>query len=607
MLKFAKAITPNTDLLSAQAFIFQKHGLESSTNLIFFLLISGEGEDSFAKIRACGLNLEDILFGEEKPIPDRLDDCFIRIENELESLENMQVLLCGIKGDLLYTQAKKGGLVSLQRGQEIIHILEDGTEKLISGHLQAGDQVLLYTNSTNELLQKNSRDLSFLFEIPLEELDEDFPTLNFNQSVTPSAIVHIDYSPDQQPDEKSAGLTLTAQPPIKKTGFGVKFQPVNIQFVVGAVKNFLFRFRFLHRKLKVLIGLVLVSFIFTTIFLVRQVGSNINESKRFEDLLKSAQQEYGQAKNLSTLNPDGASGHFNNAKKYLDEALLIKPNNKQALTLKESLGNENRQVLKEFNISTWPLFLKLDLIKSGITANRLSRSLDNIVFLDQTKKTLVVTNLKTKSSDILAGVDQLGKARFAAINGDLVFVFSEDRDIIRIDVQNKKSTPVIKKDLAWGAVADAVGFANNLYILDSEKKQIWKYVPTVSGYSMFNYFPSEVKFPETSRMLIDGSVWLQYASGELSKYTSGSLDFFSIAGLDRPLGNIRSFYTADDTDNVYVLDTVNSRVVVLKKNGQYNYQMAGEKFASADDLVVDEPNKKLYLLEGNSIYQVEIK
>jgi len=58
---------------------------------------------------------------------------------------------------------------------------------------------------------------------------------------------------------------------------------------------------------------------------------------------------------------------------------------------------------------------------------------------------------------------------------------------------------------------------------------------------------------------------------------------------------------------LYVLDSGNSRLLILTKTGSYKGQITGVKFATATDLVVDEKGKKVYFLEGSKIFQVDLK
>ena len=56
-----------------------------------------------------------------------------------------------------------------------------------------------------------------------------------------------------------------------------------------------------------------------------------------------------------------------------------------------------------------------------------------------------------------------------------------------------------------------------------------------------------------------------------------------------------------------MLDSGNSRIVVLDKKGVYKAQYQGDKLGLIDDLVVDEGGKKIYLLDQSKIYSIELK
>jgi hypothetical protein len=63
----------------------------------------------------------------------------------------------------------------------------------------------------------------------------------------------------------------------------------------------------------------------------------------------------------------------------------------------------------------------------------------------------------------------------------------------------------------------------------------------------------------------------------------------------------------EEEDRLYILDPNNSRLVVVKKNGQYDHQYIAEKFKTVKDFIVDEESKKAYLLENNKIFTLELK
>ncbi len=218
-------------------------------------------------------------------------------------------------------------------------------------------------------------------------------------------------------------------------------------------------------------------------------------------------------------------------------------------------------------------------------------------------------DLENKTNQILAGNTQLGDAKFASLNGDRAFVYSQDKGILSVDLDTKKTITVSKVDSEWGKVSDIFGFSSNIYLLDTLKNQIWKYVPIASGYAeKVSYVKdSKVDLAGGKKLYIDYSVWVLKLGGEILKFTGGSPDFFSIGGLDKPIEEVTSFFVSEEEDNLYLLDSINSRILVLQKNGQYQKQIQGDKFKTASDFVVDEKGKKIYLLESNKIFQIELK
>ncbi len=146
--------------------------------------------------------------------------------------------------------------------------------------------------------------------------------------------------------------------------------------------------------------------------------------------------------------------------------------------------------------------------------------------------------------------------------------------------------------------------------MDSIKNQVWKYLATTRGYSdKIEYVKTDQQydFLGASILRIDGSVWVLKPDNMLLKFTSGSLDFYKENGVNPQIDQLTSFYTSDETENVYLLDNANSRLVLTKKSGEYVSEYLGDKFKTASDLVVDEKEKKIYLLENSTIYQLDLK
>ena len=150
-------------------------------------------------------------------------------------------------------------------------------------------------------------------------------------------------------------------------------------------------------------------------------------------------------------------------------------------------------------------------------------------------------------------------------------------------------------------------YLGNFYLLDTGAG-ILKYVPSGNSFSKSNYFPSGVT-PDLSKaksMTIDGSIWIVTSDGQVSKYTRGKKDDFSIKNLDKPLSNASQIVTTVDDTNVYVLDNGNSRIVVFDKNGTYVSQYSSDALQAAKAMDVLEKDKKIYILSNNNFYEINL-
>ncbi len=258
-----------------------------------------------------------------------------------------------------------------------------------------------------------------------------------------------------------------------------------------------------------------------------------------------------------------------------------------------------------YQVSEFPLWLDLNLVKKNFFATKMSSSVGKLLVFDPSQKTLVSLDLAKKSNQILAGQDKLGDGKVASINGETAFVFSADKGLLKVE---KSVTTAVKEDEKWGSISDIYAFASNIYLLDPAKNSIWKHVPTASGYAEArNYLTGEADLSGSQRMQIDSSVWILKNDGSLMKFTQGAPDYFSYTDLDKPISQPKSFFVSSDTENIYLLDSGNSRLVVLDKKGVYQAQYQGDQFKEFTDLVVDEENKKVYLLNGQKIFQIDLK
>jgi hypothetical protein len=145
-----------------------------------------------------------------------------------------------------------------------------------------------------------------------------------------------------------------------------------------------------------------------------------------------------------------------------------------------------------------------------------------------------------------------------------------------------------------------------VYLLDGGAGKIWRYPVTTEGFGNKQDWVAtseNVDFAGASSMAIDGSVWF-IRGGEMFKFTRGVRDGFTVNGLDNEWGSGAVIYTTDETENIYILDAANSRVIVVKKNGEYLFQLKAEGLTKIKDIAVDETKGKMYLVGDSKLWEV---
>ncbi len=363
-----------------------------------------------------------------------------------------------------------------------------------------------------------------------------------------------------------------------------------------------------QKKKRITFGVVTILAILLGVSVVLGVGKKIAGSRqsRFNQVYDLSLHQYEEGKALLGLNNLRAQTLFNDAKTSL--ATLSKdlpPKSAEADKLNQLLTQieqglgEAGQIYKV----TPEVFLDLNLVKEGAQGKNLTLAGEEIVVCDNKNSSLYQINIKQKSSEILAGGENLAGAGLLSAGENQIYVLG-DKGVLAVGLKTKSPSLVIKKDSDWGEVKALAAFSGNLYLLNAS--QIWKYAGGESGFlEKKNYFSEGTKLTNPTSLSIDGAVWV--ATDKIMKFTQGKVEDFSIQGLDKPLTNNLLIFTQEDAKNLYILDKNSKRVVVLEKTGSFKSQYVFEAPAEIQDMAVSENNGKILLLSGNKIYQIELK
>jgi hypothetical protein len=618
MLKTTKVVGLNSDTAAALALVcqnqapsdFEKTSLDSPRQS-FYLIIYCECEDAFVKVRQTLAEAQSAFYLSDKSVPERLQESLEAIKQNLSDVENLQILLASTEDtepSVLYLLTQGQFLSAhLIRDHKMMNLIDPAdSSQLVSGLLKEGDRIVLLTQSLKELLGESWEIINHL---PIENVEDEVLLRLPTDRVNPTTAIII-----EKEIEKVEALEFEVKSEEKKISPREFYLPkINIgDYLIAFFKTIkvIFTKVFLSSPKRVaFLGVILV----IAAIGLKVFSSHLQQENQISDSFKSnynkAAESYQKALTLKDSDSQNASASLISAQNSLKQALKIKPYDSQALDLQKKIGENTGGILKIYPVKELKPWLDLDLVKKGMTAQQLSLSRGEMLVLDTSKNTAVLISTDTKSNQILAGAKELGESKLASLNSTVGWVLSEDKGLVKIDTV-KESASVVIKPGDWGKIADIFGFAGNIYLLDTNKNQIWKYLPVENGYSdKREYFAKETKvdLSKVKKMQIDSSIWLLKDNGEVLKYTQGVEDSFFLKNLDRQLQDPKSIFISDQTENLYILDNGNKRLVVFDKEGNYRYQYTSDSLANVTDLAVDEQAKKIYLLEGSKIFQLDVK
>ncbi len=574
---------------------------------VFIAMLKVVCDDAFTTGRQILSDVEDLYQESEETGAKRLDEAFTQALQKLSEVERFDLTLASVSGKVLYLVNRGTNAGFLKRQNKLSNLVAVAPHsQVISGFVQEGDRLFFATENLISFLgEELGQNLKLPIDVWENETSDKITSTSQDSSGLAALVLDVSMDLKEQVDNLTSINpqipTLNDLPPetrVKLGNFKLKAQEILGKAIPRT------------KKVRLIIGIVLLMVIISGVGVQYKRSRDVQNQQSFEKFFQQAKDDFALAQSLSNLNPDETKAKLDTAGRNLADALKLKPENSEAQDLKKQISDRSSSILQQFNALQANLFLDLGLIKKDLKSTQMSLTETSLVILDTSSKTLATIDIAKKSNKILAGEDALGQAKYFSVNGSFAYVYSENKGVVRIELSSQKATPVAKKDPDLASAADIAGFGSNVYVLDPEASQIWKYVPTGGGYAdKIKYLNANVKtdFKGAKRMQIDSSVYIMKEGGEILRFTKGVQDSFALSGLDKGIKNPTSFFTSSDVDNVYILDTGNSRLVAVNKTGNFVSQYQGDKFGIASDVVVDETGKKIYLLEGGKIFTVDLK
>jgi hypothetical protein len=502
-----------------------------------------------------------------------------------------------LTNNILYLYIVGNGRASLKRDGKLGNLIEAVDQKSdaikeASGYLQDEDIIVLQTKQFSDVISVGTLSEFMDNLAPSEAAENLAPLVHEKEEAGAAAIIAHYKAPvaeeiveplaeqEQEPeieaktveDEQNSSESPFYAPTVtRKTSLLDKVRPLIFSLFakIGRPQNL-----DLSHPRKVILTIViviLVVFVGSVFFAInKQQGEKIQSA--FQAIYPQALKDYNEGQSLLELNQNLARDNFQQAQQLLDSGKDKLPKD----------SKEEKQVL--------------DLLSKVNSALSASSGVTNAQSKEVPSDSSQLLLAETKNEGLYFAEDQ---SHVYGLTQTQVYTLNPDGT-------NKKT--VITNDNDWKQPGGLSTYIGNIYVLDKSQNQILKYVDSDPGFVKANYFSTAS--PDLSKAVsiaIDSSIYVLSSDGNISKFTKGNADTFTIAGLDTPLSSPTRIYTNLNDDNVYVLDNGNSRIVVLDKSGNYKNQYQAAVLKSAKDFEVLEKDKKIYILSGSKTYEIDLK
>lgn len=312
---------------------------------------------------------------------------------------------------------------------------------------------------------------------------------------------------------------------------------------------------------KVLIGMValilLGLLLFSVFFSKQQTRSNESQTV-YKQAFEDANRKYEEAEGLKNLNASLAQDDYKEAAQIINTALP-----------KIEKGSQEESDLQSL----------------------LSKIEQNIVQADGAETKTESATLS--DSPLLAyAVDK--SASYIATDDDKEYALTST-------AVSEGDEDIIENDDDWKSVAGMGAYNGNIYILD-KNEGILKFSAGSDGFGKSSYFSGDApSLSNAVSMGIDGSIYVLFSDGNIKKYTRGKEESFNVSELPSGMKSPKQLVTGVDMDSIYILDSGNSRIVKLNKDGVFQKAWKAEILGRANLIDISKSEDKAYILNGKNL------
>lgn len=310
------------------------------------------------------------------------------------------------------------------------------------------------------------------------------------------------------------------------------------------------------------------------------------------------ERQYDETKARSTIG---------SALKKLDELDASTENRKEAVDRLKKQMDEVRTKLKRLTSIQSPNAIYA--LNEGLADGSLTSPIffnGKLIVADRANKKIVVINTDSKQTKDIKLPEGGASPSMLAAGKSSVIVRLDDGSYLAANIDSGETSAIKLGSSDIQTVSDLTSYGGKLYILDAQGQQIWKFASVSGGFGNGSKYlqAASANLSLATSISIDSNVYVLSKDGTLSRFYNGGQDGFALSQIDPPLQNGNQIWTDADNQNIAITDAQEKRVVIYTKEGRLIQQYASPVFKGPTDLVGDSKTKKLYVVDGNKIYEL---
>jgi len=506
----------------------------------------------------------------------------IIIDNNLTP--NLSLAAALFKDNIVYLKTINNGKIFCKRDRQIVEIISGNQSA--SGYFKFNDIFVLTTKKFIDKLEESKGIDNLSKYRNANEIIEAITPVLKNNDDTGLISLFIQIKKEEQEEITSY---------YSKESFLLQLKKI---FRINVTK-----FNFDSKRIITYFILLIIFFVFIwSVILGYQRRQEKTLNIRIEKVKKEVLDKLSQAEEVAFLNLGQARDLIKEANTQLNDLKKeIKKKNAKIDQIEKMIIEKENQIIKK-ETKNYQEFYDLSLDRKEAYGDRFFLEDDNLFILDKKGGIIYKLSLEKKSLQKISH-QKIKKAKMLASYNNKIYFFVDNEGIYEVG-ELEKINQVIKNDKDWGEIKDISTYNGNIYLLDVKKDEVYKYIPTETGFSEKNSYFSRgeaIDLNQAHSLTIDGSLYIGFSKFIL-KFITGVKESFK-NNFPTDDFQIEKIYTNKEISNLYIWDKLNGSVYILTKDGEYQKQLNSGIINQSSDFVVYK--NKLLFLRQNKIYIIE--